>query len=85
MKRIAIVADARVLIPLHLSEIIQFVTFDRTAIIFESLEVFETAGGAAIDVATDGTGTVQKLGTADVTMTGVAPLPQPGTISAVAV
>lgn len=39
-----------------------------------------TVGGAAIDVTSDGSGTAVKLGTADVTLAGVAPLAEPGEI-----
>lgn len=39
-----------------------------------------TVGGAAINVTSDGSGTAVKLGTADVTLAGVAPLAEPGEI-----
>lgn len=41
------------------------------------------AGGSAIDITTDGTGVVQKVTTADVTLAGRVPLPQPGEVKAV--
>lgn len=39
-----------------------------------------TAGGAAIDITSDGSGEVQKVSTADITLTGAAPVPAPGDI-----
>jgi Baseplate J-like protein len=39
-----------------------------------------TVGGAAIHVTSDGSGTAVKLGTADVTLPGLAPLTEPGEI-----
>jgi Baseplate J-like protein len=39
-----------------------------------------TVGGAAINITSDGSGTVVKLGTSDVTLAGVAPLTEPGEI-----
>lgn len=39
-----------------------------------------TVGGAAINIASDGSGTAVKLGTADVTLPGLAPLAEPGEI-----
>lgn len=40
-----------------------------------------TAGGSAINITGDGSGTVQKLGQTDIALDGVAPLTQPGTIT----
>jgi hypothetical protein len=43
-----------------------------------------TVGGSAINITSDGSGTVQKVSTADITLAGRAPLPQPGLVSAAA-
>jgi hypothetical protein len=44
-----------------------------------------TEGGAAINITSDGAGTISKLSTADLTLAGVAPLTKAGSLSAAAV
>ena len=40
-----------------------------------------TEGGVAINITSDGAGTISKLGAADLTLAGVAPLTKPGSLS----
>lgn len=46
----------------------------------DAFKLTATVGGAAIDITSDGSGTAVKLGTADVTLPGLAPLAEPGEI-----
>jgi hypothetical protein len=48
----------------------------------DTFKVTTTAGGAALNITSDGSGSVQRLASSNITLAGVAPLPQPGVIGA---
>jgi hypothetical protein len=45
-----------------------------------TFKVSATEGGAAINITSDGSGTAVKMGTADISLDGIAPLAEPGEI-----